>query len=236
MSMDRVEEGRQPLYVSDESGEHSTPQADGSSPDVERPSWLKHVSVTKQPVVTWAETCRLVRLDLDAYAIWLPDMRASWPTWVRLLYALVMTHMFAANLLYRIQIYLDGAGFALVAFSVMRVSHMLFSVEIGKNVRIGGGLHLAHGQIVLDGLTTLGRNVSVSPFVVVGLSNSSNVLFDLNGPTIGDDVHIGAGARVLGPIRIGDRVRIGANAVVLEDVCDDHVAVGVPSRSHRRKV
>ncbi len=199
------------------------------------PSWVTTV-VARQPIVSWAETRRLVKLDLDAYSTWLPRMRPTWPTWLRLLYTTLMTQTFAANLVYRLQIFLDGAGFTLPAFLLMRTSQTLFSVSIGSTVRIGGGLHLAHGQIVLDGVTTIGSNVSISPFVLVGLSNRAELVFELTGPTIGDDVHIGAGAVVLGPIRVGHRVKIGANCVVVKDVADDHVAVGVPAKTHRRRL
>ncbi len=196
--------------------------------------WLERVAFQEQPVVDWAETRRLVSLDLAAHATWLPDMPATWPTWARLLYATVMTQTFAANLMYRLQIFLDGAGFAKLAFFLMRASHGLFSISIGKNVRIGGGLHMAHGQIILDGVTTLGSNACISPFVLVGLSNRDALVFELTGPTIGDDVHIGTGARVLGPIHVGNRAKIGANSVVVKDVPDDHVAVGVPAKNHPR--
>lgn len=197
-------------------------------------SWVTTV-VKRQPIVSWAETRRLMKLDLDAYAVWLPRMRPTWPTWMRLLYATVMTQTFAANVFFRLQIFIDGAGFTLLAFLLMRTSQTLFSVSIGSTVRIGGGLHLAHGQIVLDGVTTLGSNVSISPFALVGLSNRAELVFELTGPTIGDDVHIGAGAVILGPVRVGDRAMIGANCVVVHDVPDDHVAVGVPAKTHRRR-
>ncbi len=104
-------------------------------------------------------------------------------------------------------------------------------MTIGRNVRIGGGLNLVHGQVVVDGVTTLGRDVTISPFVVVGLSNGSRSFLDFSGPSIGDEVYIGAGARVLGHIRVGDRVKIGANAVVLADVPDGHTAIGIPARA-----
>ncbi len=213
-----------------------TASPDGESrPDEVDPSrWLDRVAVREQPIVTWAETRRLVKLDLDAYATWLPDMRPTWPAWVRLVYATVMTQAFAANLMYRFQIFLDGAGFSLTAFLVMRACQFLFSVSIGKTVRIGGGLHLGHGQIVLDGITTIGKNATISPFVLVGLSNRDALVLEFTGPTIGDDVHIGAGARILGPVRVGNRAKIGANSVVVKDVPDDHVAVGVPATTHHR--
>ncbi len=60
---------------------------------------------------------------------------------------------------------------------------------------------------------------------MVGLKNVDEPI----APVFGDNVDIGAGAKILGPIRIGNNVRIGANAVVLCDVPDDHVAVGVPA-------
>lgn len=209
----------------------------GESPRsaVDPSGWVTTV-VQRQPIVSWAETRRLVKLDLDAYSVWLPRIRSAWPTWARLLYTTVMTQTFAANLVYRLQIFLDGAGFTLPAFLLMRMSQTLFSVSIGSTVRIGGGLHLAHGQIVLDGVTTIGSNVSISPFVLVGLSNRAELIFELTGPTIGDDVHIGAGAVIIGPIRVGDRAKIGANCVVVKDIPDDHVAVGVPAKTHRRRL
>jgi serine O-acetyltransferase len=183
-----------------------------------------------QPTVDWAETRRLVRLDLEAYETWLPHSRSRWPSWRRLLSALFTTQGFAANLLYRLQIYLDGRGARALAFQLQRLNLLLFSVTIGRNVRIGGGFNIVHGQIVVDGITTLGSNITISPFVVVGLSNGSRSLLDFTGPVLGDDVYIGAGARILGPIRVGDRARIGASAVVLDDVPDDHTAVGIPAR------
>ena len=186
-----------------------------------------------QPVVGWQETRRLIRLDLEAYEIWLPGSRAAWPLWRRQLSALLATQGFAANLLYRLQVYLDGRGLQALAFQLQRLNLLLFSVTIGRNVRVGGGLHIVHGQIVVDGFTTLGANITISPFVVVGLSNGSRSLLDFTGPVIGDDVYIGAGARVLGPIHVGNRVKIGASAVVLDDIPDDHTAIGIPARARR---
>ena len=70
----------------------------------------------------------------------------------------------------------------------------------------------------------IGRNCSIIAAVTLGLRN------DHTFPSIGDDVFIGAGARVLGGIRIGDGARIGANAVVINDVPAGATAVGVPAR------
>ncbi len=82
--------------------------------------------------------------------------------------------------------------------------------------------------------TVIGRNCTIRHEVMIGSRRREHDV-----PVLGDDVKIGVGAKVLGKIRIGNRVSIGANAVVLDDVPNDHVAVGVPVRSppqaHGRK-
>jgi serine O-acetyltransferase len=110
-----------------------------------------------------------------------------------------------------------------------RVAHRLAmataQVSIGDPVILHPGIYLAHGQIVIDGLTEVHSGTVLLPFVTIGLKTGSLV-----GPSIGPGVRIGTGAKVLGPVTVGARARIGANAVVLDDVPDDATAVGVPAR------
>jgi serine O-acetyltransferase len=94
-------------------------------------------------------------------------------------------------------------------------------VEIGKNFVIDHS-----GGIVISGFAKFGDNCRIRTGVVVGLSRVD----DPCAPVIGDNVDIGAGAKVLGRIRIGNNVCIGANAVVITDVPDDSIAVGVPAK------
>lgn len=110
------------------------------------------------------------------------------------------------------------------------LSRMFWHVFIGHNVEAGPGLIIAHGHVVIDGKCKLGHDVQISPFVTIGLSNSARIGFSPYGPTIGNNVYIGTGAKVLGPITVGDNVRIGANAVVIDDVPPDTTVVGVPAR------
>ncbi len=180
------------------------------------------------PAVGWAETRRDVLADLATYGLWFPLLSDTKPTWLRCLHAALVADTYGATLLYRLQVYLAGTRGAWLATWLARLGRVLFGVSIGSFVRIGGGLYLAHGHVVIEGVTTIGRRASIAPFVTLGLTSRGGTI-EYRGPTIGDDAMIGTGAKILGPVRIGDRVRIGANAVVVSDVADDHTAVGVPA-------
>jgi serine O-acetyltransferase len=110
-----------------------------------------------------------------------------------------------------------------------RLSMMISQVCIGDPVVIEPGVYVAHGQIVVDGFTTIEADTVLFPWVTIGL-----VAGKFDGPTIRRGVWVGTGAKVLGPITVGRRARIGANAVVLRDVPAKAVAVGVPARVVRR--
>lgn len=98
-------------------------------------------------------------------------------------------------------------------------------IEIGKEVTLGEGVYFVHPVgVVIGGNSRIGNRVRFYG------SNTIGTACDNGYPVIEDDVWIGAGARILGPIRIGARSRIGANAVVLKDVPPDSVAVGIPAR------
>jgi len=105
-----------------------------------------------------------------------------------------------------------------------RACVLLFNVNLGNHTNIEGGLYLPHGNVVVDGLVSIGRNCVIAPWVTIGTNGT------VAGPTIGDDVFIGTGAKVLGGIRVGNRAKIGANAVVLSDVADEATVVGIPAQ------
>lgn len=187
-----------------------------------------------QPKVGWKETRRLIGLDMDLFGEWpltFGAFPATRPRWMLFFYLLFTGHMFPAVLIYRLQVFLYDAGLRPIATLLSRLNHSIFSVTIGHNVRTTGGLYFAHGYVVIDGIVNLGHSVQVAPFATIGLSNSESRPFDLVGPTIGDHVNIGTGAKVLGPIHIGDHVKVGANSVVVHDVPSHHTAVGAPARS-----
>lgn len=99
-------------------------------------------------------------------------------------------------------------------------------IELPCEVPIGRGFVIEHsGGIVISGYARLGADCRIRNGVVIGLARVE----DPCAPQLGDGVDVGAGAKLLGNIRIGNRVLIGANAVVVTDVPDDSIAVGVPA-------
>jgi serine O-acetyltransferase len=132
--------------------------------------------------------------------------------------------------LYRAKMRLKASGAPMLPGLCDVVSRVLFRVQIGDRVSIAPGLMMTHGNVVIDGRTSIGRRCQINPWVTIGLTNSKKVGFSVEGPTIGDYVHIGTGAKVLGPITVGDYARIGANAVVVHDVPPNTTVVGAPAR------
>jgi serine O-acetyltransferase len=177
-----------------------------------------------------------IRADYDAYLFaswtWIPDYqeRSELSRRLERWEAIVFRGLWPSVVLYRLDAWARRRGIPLLPVIADILNRFLFGVVIGKNVEIGPGFCISHGSVVIDGVTRIGKNCSINPYVTIGLSTSSKVGLSLRGPTIGDNVYIGTGARVLGPVKIGDNAKIGANAVVLTDVPDNHTAVGVPAR------
>jgi serine O-acetyltransferase len=87
------------------------------------------------------------------------------------------------------------------------------------------GVYIAHGQVVIDGFVDIHHGVVIFPWVTIGLRAGN---FD--GPKILDGVHIGTGAKVIGPVTVGKGARVGANSVVVSDVAPHTTVVGAPAR------
>jgi serine O-acetyltransferase len=132
--------------------------------------------------------------------------------------------------LYRMKMRLLARRILLLPGLCDLAARAIFRVQIGDRVEIDRGLMITHGNVVIDGQTRIGRNCQINPWVTIGLSNSKQLGFSVDGPTIGDYVHIGTGAKILGPITVGDYARIGANAVVVHDVPANATVVGAPAR------
>ena len=113
-----------------------------------------------------------------------------------------------------------------------KLIQIITGIELPCEVPIGRNFVIEHsGGIVVSGFASFGDDCRIRNGVVVGLSRVDEPC----APQIGNDVDIGTGAKVLGNIRIGNGVRIGANAVVITDVPDDCLAVGVPAAIKPRR-
>ncbi|MCM2403914.1 serine O-acetyltransferase [Rhizobium sp. S153] len=113
-------------------------------------------------------------------------------------------------------------------FFLMKVSEMFLGVYIGPNARIGKAFLIEHtGCIVINSEARIGDYARIRHGVTIGNKIAEK---PKDVPTIGDYIDIGAGAKILGAITIGNNVTIGANAVVLRNVPDNSIAVGVPAR------
>lgn len=113
-----------------------------------------------------------------------------------------------------------------------KLVQIITGIELPCEVELGKNFIIDHfGGVVISGYAKFGDSCRVRNGVVVGLKNVE----ELAAPVIGNYVDIGAGAKILGKIRIGNNVIIGANAVVLCDVPDNSIAVGVPAVVKPRK-
>lgn len=173
--------------------------------------------------------------DFDAHVLFtfapIPDAPLLANRWarVRRWFLIAFAESWLAVALFRLRRRLRAAGVPALPAVCDVLSRALFRVQIGEHVEAGPGLMLTHGNVVIDGRTRIGRNCQINPWVTIGLSNSKRLGFSVDGPTIGDHVHIGTGAKVLGPVRVGDYARIGANAVVVRDVPAHATVVGAPA-------
>jgi serine O-acetyltransferase len=110
-----------------------------------------------------------------------------------------------------------------------KLNAILCHCIIGRGAEFGPGLVLIHSTgIVINGRVRGGARVHIEHQVTIGAERRES-------PLLGDDVFLGAGAKVLGAVEIGSGVRIGANAVVLDDIPPHCTAVGIPARVVRRR-
>ena len=138
----------------------------------------------------------------------------------------------------------------LVAVGMHRVAHWLFegelyflarlvnhiarfftAIDIHPGAKIGRHLFIDHGFTVIGETAVIGDNVTIYQCVTLGGTNPANGVGGKRHPTLMDNVIVGSGAQILGPIVVGSRARVGANAVVTDDVPEGATMVGVKARS-----
>ena len=141
-----------------------------------------------------------------------------------------------AVFLHRISNFFHIAGFHLIARIISQATRFFTGIEIHPGAKIGKNLFIDHGMGVVIGETSeIGDNVTIYHAVTLGGSSpsidSERQRYEKRHPTIGNDVVIGSGAQIIGPIKIGNGARIAANAVVVKNVDDNATMVGIPAKA-----
>ena len=141
-----------------------------------------------------------------------------------------------AVFLHRIANFFAVAKFDLIARMISQFSRFMTGIEIHPKAKIGKNLFIDHGMGVVIGETSdIGDNVTIYHMATLGgispSINSDDQRETKRHPTLQDNVVVGSGAQVLGPITIGKNAKIGANAVVTKDVPENGVMVGIPAKN-----
>lgn len=171
------------------------------------------------------DLCQELRYDMDQ--IRERDPAAESNLEVALLYSgfhAVTAHRFAH--------YLHNKGYRLTARALSQFMKLVTGIEIHPGATIGRGLFIDHGTGVVIGETAeIGDNCTLYQGVTLGGTGKDS---GKRHPTLGNDVMVGAGAKVLGPFKVGDHAKIAAGAVVLKEIPENCTAVGIPAKVVRR--
>ena len=137
---------------------------------------------------------------------------------------------------HRIANFFSIAKFDLIARMISQFSRFLTGIEIHPKAKIGENLFIDHGMGVVIGETSeIGNNVTIYHMVTLGgvsPSIESNQQRNVKRhPTLMDNVVVGSGAQILGPVVVGKNAKVGANAVVTKDVPENAVMVGIPAKN-----
>lgn len=172
------------------------------------------------------KVAKTVRYDLDAIRDRDPAAKSD-------LEVLLLYPGLHALLAHRVAHYLHKKDFCFSARTISQVSRFFTGIEIHPGATIGKGLVIDHGMGVVIGETAeIGDNCTLYQGVTLGGTGKD---VGKRHPTLGNNVLVGAGAKVLGPFKIGDNSKIAANAVVLDEIPDNCTAVGIPAKLVRRE-
>ena len=133
--------------------------------------------------------------------------------------------------MHRIAHWLFEARLFFLARFVNHLSRWMTAIDIHPGATIGRHLFIDHGFTVIGETAEIGDNVTIYQCVTLGGTDPANGIAGKRHPTLADEVIVGSGAQILGPVIVGARARVGANAVVTKDVPEGAVMVGIPARS-----
>ena len=124
----------------------------------------------------------------------------------------------------------EGELYFLARF-INHLARWFTAIDIHPGAKIGRNLFIDHGFTVIGETAEIGDNVTIYQCVTLGGTNPTNGIGGKRHPTLEDDVIIGSGAQIIGPITVGKRARVGANAVVTDDVPEGATMIGLKARS-----
>ena len=131
--------------------------------------------------------------------------------------------------MYRISHFFYGKKRFFIARLISQLGRFLTGIEIHPGAKIGMGTLIDHGSGVVIGETSvIGDRVTIYQGATIGATGNEKQF--KRHPTLGDDIVVGSGAKILGPINIGNHCKIGANSVVLKDMPSYTTAVGIPAK------
>jgi serine O-acetyltransferase len=163
---------------------------------------------------------RTIREDLRRKALWCYE-DASRGAMLRT----ILTDGTAAMILYRLMQWSRRRKLPPLEMVFNKLNAICCNCIIGRGAEFGPGFVLIHSTgVVINAAVRGGAGIHIEHQVTIGAERRES-------PVIGDEVFIGAGAKIIGNVSIGDGARIGANAVVIDDVRPHHTAVGVPARA-----
>ncbi len=192
---------------------------------IEKPK--HHITITLETAVGKAIYCAVKEINRDIDAICERDPAATSRMEVLLLYSGLH-----ALMMYRLSHAMNKHGLKLGARAVSQLAKFLTGIEIHPGATIGKGLFIDHGSGVVIGETAIiGNNCTIYQGVTLGGTGKET---GKRHPTLGDNVMVGAGAKLLGNFTVGSNTKIAAGAVVLKDVPENSTAVGIPAHVVRR--
>jgi serine O-acetyltransferase len=166
----------------------------------------------------------LIASDLRAKAVWCYE-RDDWKGIAKVL----LTDGTPAMVWYRLMQWARRWRLVPLELFFNRLNTILCGCVIGRGAEFGPGFVLVHCLgVVINGSVRGGAGIKIEHQVTIGAEKRQS-------PVLGDDVFIGAGAKVIGPVHIGDGARVGANAVVVRDVPAHSTVVGIPARVVRTR-
>lgn len=169
-------------------------------------------------------TLRLIRSDLEAKAQWCYEDSSP-----KAQLKALLSDGTSSMLVYRAMQGARRAGNPALEMVFNKINSGLLGCVIGRGAEFGPGFVLIHSNgVVINGAVRGGENVLLEHQVTIGAERRQS-------PKLGDNVFIGAGAKIVGPVEIGEGARVGANAVVVKDVAAGDTVVGIPAKPVRKR-